>query len=192
MIQRPWDGTFDEYLTYSLRDQERRQYSAAERKYTDSGREVYSGGGVEPDYFIAGPIEGFDPSRFGRLLAARSEFASFAERFTAEGDTRISVPGRDREIVAPGFVVGERLMNEFKEHVRRRGLTVDEGDFAADAGFIRAMIHYQVDIALFTMAEARRNLFAQDPQAQHALTLFSEAEQLLQLRRQPAVVAAAR
>ena len=192
MIQRPWDGTFDEYLTYSLRDQERRRHSAAERKYTDSGREVYSGGGVEPDHFLAGPIEGFDPTRFGRLLAARSEFASFAERFAAEGDTRISVSGRDREIVSPGFVVGERLMSEFKEHVRRRGLTVDEKDFAADADFIRAMIHYQVDIALFTRAEARRNLIMHDPQAQYALTLFSEAEKLLQLKREPAVVAAVR
>ena len=24
MIQRPWDGAFDEYLTYSLRDQKAR------------------------------------------------------------------------------------------------------------------------------------------------------------------------
>ena len=28
------------------------------------GRKVYSGGGVEPDYRMAGPIEGFNPGKF--------------------------------------------------------------------------------------------------------------------------------
>ena len=189
MIQRPWDGSFDEYLTYSMRDQGPVEHSAADRKYTDSGREVYSGGGVEPDRFMAGPIEGFDPSRFGRLLAARQEFASFAERFSAVGDTRIAGESQGRELVARGFELDERLMTAFKEHVRSRGLTVDEEAFAQDADFIRAMIHHQIALALFGIEEARRNLFDHDPQAQYAMTLFGEAEQLLSLGRRPTVVA---
>ncbi|MCE2516165.1 MAG: S41 family peptidase, partial [Acidobacteria bacterium] len=80
MIQRPWDGTFDEYLTYALRDQERAEPDPSERRLTEGGRAVYGGGGIEPDRHLAGPIEGFDPSRFGRLLFARQEFATFAER----------------------------------------------------------------------------------------------------------------
>ena len=75
------------------------------------------------------------------------------------------------------------------------GLTLTDPDAAVRnkaQDFIRAMIHYQVDIALFTRAEARRNLIMHDPQAQYALTLFSEAEKLLQLKREPAVVAAVR
>ena len=36
MIQRPWDGAFDEYLTYSLRDQNAdRSHDSAELRYTD-------------------------------------------------------------------------------------------------------------------------------------------------------------
>ena len=89
MIQRPWDGTFDEYLTSSLRDQKPAAHDITDRQLTDLGREVFGGGGIEPDHFMAGPIEGFDPTAFGRLLAARQEFATFAERFSAEGDTRI-------------------------------------------------------------------------------------------------------
>ena len=190
MIQRPWDGTFDEYLTYSMRDQGPVEHPASDRKYTDGGRRVYSGGGVEPDRFMAGPIEGFDPSRFGRLLAARQEFASFAERFSAVGDTRIPGEGEGRELVARGFEVDERVVTAFKEHVRGRGLTIDEENFAQDADFIRAMIHHQIDLALFGIEEARRNLFAHDPQAQFATTLFGEAAGLLELRDRPAVVAA--
>ena len=189
MLQRPWDSTFDEYSTYSLREPEAPVHARSDRKLTDAGREVYSGGGIEPDHFMTGPIEGFDPSRFGRLLAARREFASFAARFTAAADTRVTVDGRDREVVERGFAVDQRLLDAFQEHVRGHGLTVDEDAFAADVDFIRTMIHFEVDTDLFGEAEARRNLFQQDPQAQFSLSLFDEAEALLRLRETPAVVA---
>lgn len=189
MIQRPWDTAFDEYLTYSLREPETPVRAPGDRKYTNAGRAVYSGGGVEPDHFFTGPIEGFDPSRFGRLLAARRDFVSFAQRFVAAGDTRVTVEGRDREVVDRGFVVDEAMLGRFREHVESRGLTVDEETFAADDDFIRAMIHYEIDKDLFGEIEARRNLFRRDPQAQHALTLFDEAEALLRLSSAPGRVA---
>ena len=50
LIQRPWDGTFDDYLTYTLRDQDaNKTHKAEDLKLTDAGRKVYSGGGIEPD-----------------------------------------------------------------------------------------------------------------------------------------------
>ena len=62
MIQRPWDGTFDEYLTYSLRDQKPSEKDPDERRLTNGGaRGVPAAGGIEPDYFLAGPIEGVRP-----------------------------------------------------------------------------------------------------------------------------------
>ena len=76
LIQRPWDGSFDEYLTYTLKDQDpERQHAAADLRYTDAGRKVYSGGGIDPDKRVDGPVEGFSPTRFGRLLYARQVFA---------------------------------------------------------------------------------------------------------------------
>jgi len=189
MIQRPWDVAFDEYLTYSLREQQPRSYLPSDRKYTDSGREVYSGGGVEPDYRISGPLQGFAPSRFGRLLAGRQEFASFAERFSAAGDRRIREESKGRKYVERGFTVDEGMLDSFKQHVRSRGLTVDEDVFSADLDFIRAMIHLEIDIAVFNLDEARRNLFDKDPQAQYGMTLFEEAQRLLQLENQPSLVA---
>jgi carboxyl-terminal processing protease len=189
MIQRPWDASFEEYLTYSLREQETREHVVADRKYTDGGREVFSGGGVEPDRLVPGPIEGFDPSRFGRVLAARQEFARFAERFSAEGDNRIAAASSGRVLVDRGFEVDADLLDQFKAHLEDRGLTVDEEGFAQDEDFIRAMIHLEIDIALFTLEEARQNLFRADPQTQRAMTLFDQAEQLLQLRSESTLVA---
>ena len=190
LIQRPWDGTFDEYLTYSARDQKPGEHLASERRFTDGGREVFGGGGVEPDHFMAGPIEGFDPTAFGRLLAARQEFATFAEQFSAEGDTRIKDEGRGRQRVSQGFVIDDAMMADFRSQLESRRLTIDEEAFSADATFIRAMMHYEIDLALFSLAEARRNLTAKDPQAQYAITLFPEARRLLDVSQQTGAVAA--
>ena len=191
MIQRPWDGTFDEYLTYALRDQERAEPDPDERRLTEGGREVYGGGGIEPDYFLAGPIEGFDPTRFGRLLFARQEFATFAERFSAVGDTRIEDQGEGRQRLAPGFVIDDAMMDAFRAQLEERGLTIDEESFDADSDFVRAMMRYEIDLALFSVEEARRNLVGADPQARLALSLFPEAERLLRrARRGGAAVAA--
>ena len=84
LIQRPWDATFDEYLSYRLRDQDaNKPHNPSDLKRTDAGRAVYSGGGIEPDKFLAGPIEGFNPTPFGRLLYSRQEFENYAVKFTA-------------------------------------------------------------------------------------------------------------
>jgi hypothetical protein len=43
------------------------------------------------------------------------------------------------------------------------------------------MIHYEIDLALFGVEEARRNLIHQDPQAKFAVGQFSEAQRLTEL-----------
>ncbi len=184
MIQRPWDGAFDEYLTYSLRDQSAdRSHDSAELRYTDAKRKVYGGGGIEPDKFLAGPIEGFNPTRFGRSIWARQKFAAFADQFVAEGDTRMSAANKNQKRIAKGFTVTDAMMADFKALLKQDKITIDEESFAKDDGFFRAMIHYDIDLALFGVEEARRNLVARDPQAQFGLQQFPDAVKLTELAR---------
>lgn len=184
MIQRPWDGTFDEYLMYTARTQNApREHAAADLKYTDAGRKVYGGGGVEPDHRLEGPVEGFNPGRFSRVLLGRQVFASFAQKFSAVGDTRIAVEGRDRKFVAKDFTVDAAMLEAFREHATAEGVKIDEEAFAQDLPFITAMIRYEIDLNLWTVEDARRRLIMADPQAQLALTYFGEAEGLVQAAR---------
>ena len=181
MIQRPWDGTFDEYLTYTARSQSTpREHTASELKYTDAGRKVYGGGGIEPDHRLEGPVEGFNPGRFARLLFARQVFASFAQKFSAVGDTRIAVEGRDRMFVAKDFTVDAAMLDAFRAHLKAERVTMDEAGFTQDLPFITAMIRYEIDLNLWTVEDARRHLITIDPQAQLALTCFDEADRLVQ------------
>jgi carboxyl-terminal processing protease len=184
MIQRPWDGAFDEYLTYSLRDQTPdRSHDSAELRYTDAKRKVYGGGGIEPDKFLAGPIEGFNPTRFGRTLYAAQTFAAFADQFVAEGDTRLVVANKNQKRIARGFTVTDAMLADYKAMLANRKFVIDEASFAKDEAFIRAMIQYDIDLALFGVEEARRNLVAKDPQAQFALQQFPDAVKLTELAR---------
>ncbi len=183
LIQRPWDAAFDEYLTYTLREQTaERPHKPSDLKYTDAGRKVYSGGGIDPDKFIVGAgYEGFNPTRFGRLIVARQEFANFADQFVAEGDTRLSAANKNKKPIARGFTVTDAMLKEFHDFLETRKVKIDEESFAKDETFIRAMIHFEIDRAFFGMDEAQKNLIAKDPQAQFALGQFGEAESLLAL-----------
>jgi hypothetical protein len=48
------------------------------------------------------------------------------------------------------------------------------------------MMRYEIDLALFGVEEARRNLVHQDPQAQFAISQFGEAQRLAELGRRAA------
>jgi len=184
LIQRPWDATFDEYLSYRLKDQDvERPHNPSDLKHTDAGRPVYSGGGIEPDKRISGPIEGFNPSRFGRMLYGRQEFENFAQNFTAEGDTRMAGKSTGRRTVRPNFTVDDAMLAAFRDQLKTDKVKIDEDGYKKDLDFIRAMVRYRIDEVVFGMAEARRHLIAVDPQAQAALANFGEAQKLTQLAK---------
>jgi len=184
LIQRPWDATFDEYLSYRLKDQSvARPHNPSDLKHTDAGRPVYSGGGIEPDLRVSGPIEGFNPSRFGRILYGRQEFENFAQSFTAEGDTRIKGKATGRRTVRRNFTVTDEMVKEFRDQLATDKVRIDEDGFKTDLGFIKAMIRFRIDEVVFGMADARRHLLGVDPQAQAALGTFGEAQKLTEMAR---------
>jgi carboxyl-terminal processing protease len=181
MIQRPWDGSFDEYLTYAYRDQNGSPvHDPSELRYTDGKRKVYGGGGIEPDHFVPGPVEGFNPTRFSRSVWARNSFVGFAERFTKAGDDRPGSRSSARAYrVSPGWTVTDEMIDDFRAYLVDRRVAIEEAAFQADIAFFKAMIHFEVDVDLFGVEEARRNLSSVDPQVQAALGRFTETRQLL-------------
>src|SRR5437773_3113253 len=106
-------------------------------KHTDAGRPVYSGGGIEPDKLVVGPVEGFNPGRFGRMLYSRTEFESFAQRFAAEGDTRVTSKSTGRKTVKRDFVVDDAMMADFRTQLAADHVKIDEDGFKKDLEFIR-------------------------------------------------------
>jgi hypothetical protein len=184
MIQRPWDGSFDEYMTYSQRDQNpNRAHNPTDLKKTDGYRNVYGGGGIEPDHFVPGPVEGFNPSRFARALAGsgRQVFVGFAERFASATDTRPGARSGAKYRVEPGWTLTDAMVDEFHKSLVDQRVRIDEAAYKTDLAFIKALIHYEVDVDLFGLEEARRTFSKVDPQLLAALGYFDDAEKLLLL-----------
>jgi carboxyl-terminal processing protease len=194
LIQRPWDGTFDEYLTYTMRDQDaNKAHTDADLKYTDAGRKVYSGGGIEPDRRFDGPTEGFNPGRFARTINARGLFDIYARRFSREGDTRMPSPTTGpRHAVAASYQITDEMLNEFKQLVMESPMRFDEAGWQKDRPYIAAMIQKEIDLDLFGAAKAYERLAKQDPQLQFALNYFGEAAQLLNIGKNSTATRAAR
>jgi len=74
------------------------------------------------------------------------------------------------------------MVTEFKDFVIAQRVRFDEAAFKADVAFIKAMIRFEVDVDLFGIEEARRNLSKADPQVQAALGYFEQAKQLLTIK----------
>ena len=172
LIQRPWDATFDEYLSYTLRDQDANKPHNAERPEAHRRRPP----GLQRRRHRAGqarrrPARRLQPDAASAACSyARGEFANYAQKFTAEGDTRITQTSTGRKLVKPQLRRrrrdGGRLPRAAEDGQASRSTKTA---FAKDVEFIKAMIRFEIDDALFGIADARRHLIGVDPQAQVAL-----------------------
>ncbi|MGH9408040.1 MAG: hypothetical protein ACRD1V_01145, partial [Vicinamibacterales bacterium] len=111
------------------------------------------------------------------------EFANYAERFTAAGDSRMNAASVGKKHVARGFVVDDAMLADFRKFLGSEKMKIDDAEFQKDLPFIKAMIHYEIDDALFGVGEAQKNLIAVDPQAQYALTQMPDAVKLWEMSK---------
>ena len=131
--------------------------------------------------------------RTARRLQPRARSAACSWRAASSPTTRRSTPPRatraitqastNRKLVKRNFVVDEAMVADFREQMKSDKLKIDEDAFAKDAEFIKAMIRFEIDNAVFGIADARRHLIGVDPQAQAALTMFGEAQKLTELSK---------
>jgi hypothetical protein len=80
--------------------------------------------------------------------------------------------------------VTDAMLAEFKALVQKSPIVLDEASWQKDLDFIKAMIHREIDIDLFGVAVSYANLAKRDPQLLYAVSLFPEAQQLLESGRQ--------
>ena len=76
------------------------------------------------------------------------------------------------------------MLLDFRQQLIADGVTIDEDGFKQDLEFIKAMMRFEIDAALFGVSDAWRHMIAVDPQAQVALGQFGEAQRLMELNKQ--------
>jgi len=117
------------------------------------------------------------------MLYGRTAFENFAQRFAAEGDTRVSGTSTRRKSVKRNFTVDDAMLADFREQLVADKVKIDEDGFKKDLDFIRAMVRFRIDEVVFGIAERAASLIGADPQAQVALSMFGEAQKLTELSK---------
>lgn len=138
-----------------------------EVRKTDSGREVFGGGGIAPDIKVEIPR----PNRFQTLLLSRSSFFTFVRGYN------VAHSGYDQN-----FEVGEPILNEFRNFLvsGKNRLEFEEADFAPNVDFIKRQIRYEYVLANTNQEEAQKVFLEGDIQVSKALEVLPQARALFQ------------
>lgn len=171
LIQRDYTSFYD-YYNYDPDQEtplESLEVEPEEVFYTDTGREVYGGGGITPD--VAAEMD--DVPEFAQYLLARSAYFEFAvELYNTQ-------PVKDPQWT-PADDVLERFATWLVEEEVAEPTEAEEGMADPEVRrFARLQIHAEVMNSAFGQ-EARHRVLAQgDPQIRAAMEAFDAARELL-------------
>lgn len=191
LIQRNYDS--ESVFEYYNSIRSKRQVADASRPrevaYTDMGRKVLGGGGINPDVTVAAR----ELNRFEMMLATKDVFFEYARKLkngeiAAASNIKLpvqkpEVSGEDeaanREIIVKGFQVSQQLVDDFKRYLREKNIEFTDRDVAESLEYIKRRIKQEVFISTFGLQEGYKVGIEGDDQVMKALSLMPEAEQLL-------------
>ncbi len=132
-------------------------------KHSDIGRIVYGGGGITPDYLVEEP----KVSDFQTMLIGKFAFYTFVRDFLSKNPQ-----------IDPSFQISDAMVDQFKQHITKRGVQFNEKDFQDNRDFVKRSIKYEIFYNRFGVSEAARVLLEGDPQVVKAIDLIPEAKDL--------------
>jgi len=131
--------------------------------FTASGRKVYGGGGIRPDYIVESPNA---PKILFDLLRENLVF-DYSVLYV---NTHLNLQ--------PGFDMDEKAMADFRAFLDGKDFEYDADAFAEHQEMIKLRLRAQVTRVKWDQDAESLVLANADPQVQKALTLFGEAAEL--------------
>jgi carboxyl-terminal processing protease len=136
--------------------------------YTASGRKVYGGGGITPDYIV----KSSPPSDLLARMRRDNLMFDYAVAFVA-----------GRPELSPAFEIDETILADYRGYLGKREFQFEEAEFESDRAGIALRLKAQIARIKWDAVSEARIIAEADPQIQRALELFGEAEQLARKSR---------
>ncbi len=136
--------------------------------HTASGRKVYGGGGITPDYIVE--VDRM-PLLVSRMIRENHIFEFAVDYVAAHPELK------------PDFPVDDALIDSFRKHLQEHRFEVDEEAFEKHRDLIALRLKARISFVAWDKVAESRVLAALDPQLQKALTLFDEAARLAEAAR---------
>jgi carboxyl-terminal processing protease len=131
--------------------------------FTPTGRKVYGGGGITPDYTVKSERS---PDLLFELRRDNLIFGYSVAYVSKHPDLQKS------------FVADEEMITEFKEFLKSREFEYEDEQFTTELEAISLRLRAQIARIKWDQAEESRIIARADAQIQRALELFDEAEKL--------------
>ena len=183
LIQRDYSRSFYDYYYTDIGVDDDQQ--AREKKFTETGREVFGGGGITPDV----KVDSVRPSKFMDLLNSEYAFFSFAKNFTAADERKVQANeplnlSSKQHVIDRNFVVDDKILELFKQHLARLKVEFTEEEFQANLQQIKNQIKLEIFSAIWGAEEGYKVGAGNDIQIAKALELVPRAEALLKTRKE--------
>ena len=146
-----------------------------EVKLTDSGRQVFGGGGITPDDIIAAP----KPDEFQQMLYRRGVFYSQQQ---GVGDFTRFYLGEKPDITKD-FVVNDAVIAQFRKYLDQQKIKYSDADIQANISWLKWQIKREVFTSYFGLNDGYKVELQDDVQLEKAIELIPQAKALYQNAR---------
>ncbi len=146
-----------------------------EIKLTDSGRQVYGGGGIAPDILV--PASKY--TRFQETLLRSDVFFPFEAG--VGGFTRYFLG--TQPAITKQFEADDMLMADFRAYLGKHNIRYTEPEIAENLDWIKRKIKSEVFLSTFGLPESSRVQLESDPQMQKAIESIPQARALYENAR---------
>jgi len=146
-----------------------------EVKLTDSGRQVYGGGGITPDVVFAEP----KPNDFQQSLLRRDVFFPFEG---SVGNFTTFILGTKPQ-VTKDFEVNDAVLGAFRRYLDNKNIHYGEADIAANVDWIKREIKKEVFVSVFGLPTGDEVELENDPQVLKAIEGLPQARALYENAR---------
>ncbi|MDL2241238.1 S41 family peptidase [Bacteroidales bacterium OttesenSCG-928-K22] len=132
-IQRPYSGGKKEYYNDFINRyisgelisaDSIHSYDTTDKYFTDAGRIVYGGGGIDPDVFV--PISTLKDNEFYYQLINKSVIFRFSFDYTDKNRNKILEKYPNAKIFINDFNVDEQMLEELLQQAKNKNITFDE------------------------------------------------------------------
>ncbi|MFZ0520011.1 MAG: S41 family peptidase [Candidatus Acidiferrales bacterium] len=141
-----------------------------EVKLTDSGRQVFGGGGITPDDAVATP----KPDDFQQMLYRRGVFYSQQQ---GVGDFTRFYLG-EKPDVTKDFVVNDEVIAQFRKYLDQQKIKYTDDNIQANLVWLKWQIKREVFTSYFGLTDGYKVELQDDPQLEKAVDLIPQAKAL--------------
>ncbi len=188
LIQRPYGKDVHDYqkVAFDRNEQEGENVEHKEENdstkpvfKTASGRHVFGGGGITPDYIVkaerASPL-------FVQILG-KNVFREFAlSAVNQQGKTIQAQYDKTLKKFCAGYKITDEMIDQLKALAKKKGITIDEAQFSKDKPSIAMRLKAEIARGLWGNEGFWSAIQPDDNQLQKALTLFPEAAKIAGLQ----------